>query len=96
MTPSADIATDDPMPGRAPITHGRILAAVDGFAEGLDAATLGRLIGQAVGADLILVTVYAHPLVPVPPGLGTRALQREGLRILNKVRDRTGRAPGSR
>jgi nucleotide-binding universal stress UspA family protein len=72
----------------------RIAAGIDGFAEGRDAAALGKLLADATGAELMLVSVYSSPLVPMPPGLDHASLRNESRRILREVRDSC--APGAR
>ena len=72
----------------------RIAAGIDGFAEGQDAATLGRLLAEATGAELMLVAVHTVPLLPPPPELNAASLRKESQRILREVRDSF--APGAR
>lgn len=72
----------------------RIAAGIDGFPEGRDAAALGKLLADAVGAELMLVAIYSSPLVPTPPGLDHASLRTESQRILREVRDSC--APGAR
>ncbi|HET9102531.1 MAG TPA: universal stress protein [Solirubrobacteraceae bacterium] len=93
MSPNPDTSrTESAARPCGSVTH--VLAAVDGFSTGRDAAVLGRLISEAASADLLLATVYAHPLLPMAPELGARALKRESERILRQARDRD--APGAR
>jgi nucleotide-binding universal stress UspA family protein len=72
----------------------RIAAGVNGFPEGRDAATLGRLLAEATGAELMLVAVHSAPLVPPPPELNYASLRKESQRILRDTRDSC--APGAR
>ena len=72
----------------------RIAAGIDGFPEGRDAATLGRLFADATGAELMLVAVHSAPLLPQPPELSHASLRKESQRILREVRDSF--APGAR
>src|SRR5512142_1966574 len=65
----------------------RIAAGIDGFAEGQDAASLGRLVAEATGAELMLVAVHTAPLLPSPPELNAASLRKESQRILREVRD---------
>jgi len=82
--------------GRVPRTPAvaHIAAGIDGFPEGRDAATLGRLLAEATGAELMLVAVHAAPLLPQPPELSYARLRKESQRILREVRDSF--APGAR
>jgi len=72
----------------------RIAAGIDGFPEGQDAATLGRLLAEATGAELMLVAVHTVPLLPPAPELSAASLRKESQRILREVRDSF--APGAR
>lgn len=72
----------------------RIAAGIDGFPEGRDAATLGRLLAEATGAELLLVAVHSVPLLPRPPELGDARLRKESQRMLRELRDAC--APGAR
>jgi nucleotide-binding universal stress UspA family protein len=72
----------------------RIAAGIDGFPEGDDAATLGRLLAEATDAELMLVAVHAAPLLPPPPELTAASLRKESQRILRQTRDSF--APGAR
>lgn len=78
---------------RAPAIR-RMVAAIDSFPEGRDAAALGQILAQSTGGQLMLVTVYTAPLVPLPPELGYAALRKESQRLVREVRDSC--APGAR
>jgi len=82
--------------GRFPRTPAvaRIAAGIDGFPEGRDAATFGRLLAEATGAELMLVAVHSAPLLPQPPELNYASRRKESQRILREVRDSL--APGAR
>ena len=71
-----------------------IAAGIDGFPEGRDAATLGRLFAEATGAELMLVAVHSVPLLPQAPELTYAKQRKEAQRILREVRDSF--APGAR
>ncbi len=79
--------------GRSPAIA-RIAAGIDGFPEGQDAATLGRMLAEATGAELMLVAVHTTPLLPSPPELNAASLRKESRRILRQTRDSF--APGAR
>jgi nucleotide-binding universal stress UspA family protein len=83
-------------PGRVPRPPAvsRIAAGIDGFPEGRDAATLGRLLAEATGAELLLVAVHSVSLLPQPPELSDARLRKESQRVLREVRDSF--APGAR
>ena len=95
MTP-AQVTTEprQDVRGSPARTMTRIVAGVDGFPEGRDAAALAHLLAQGTGADLMLVAVYSAPLVPAPPDLNYASMRRHSLRALRDVRDDL--APGAR
>src|SRR5581483_7058247 len=64
----------------------RIAAGVDGFPEGRDAAVLGASLARATEAELMLVTVHASPMLPVPKEMNWRAQHQEAEAMLREVR----------
>lgn len=72
----------------------RIVAGIDGFPEGRDAAALGHALAQATGAELMLVAVHSAPLLPAPPEFSYRSLRKQSQLVLREVRDSL--APGAR
>lgn len=71
----------------------RLAAAVDPCPEGQDAAVLGETLREALGADLMLVTI--EPDLPVVvPGLERDTLRRQAETMLRGTRD--AHAPGAR
>jgi nucleotide-binding universal stress UspA family protein len=93
-TSKHDAATRASKPTRRAPAVARIAAGVDGFPEGRDAATLGRLLAEATGAELMLVAVHSAPLLPQAPELSYAMLRKESQRLLREVRDSF--APGAR
>lgn len=65
----------------------RIAAAVDGFPEGQDAATLASMLARASGADVMLVAVHPDPMVVLPAEIGWTGMRREAERVLRGTRD---------
>lgn len=84
----------------SPSMHGRptklelIAVGVDGHEQGRDATALAAVIGQAVGAELLLVGVHPDPLIVLPAELGWKAIHRDAEESLREVRDAL--APGAR
>lgn len=94
--PHPEMRASKPRPGgrrRSPAIA-RIAAGIDGFPEGQDAATLGRLLAEATGAELMLVAVHTVPLLPPAAELSAASLRKESQRILRQTRDSF--APGAR
>jgi nucleotide-binding universal stress UspA family protein len=89
-SPSPKASAD---PTREPAAVARIAAGIDGYLEGRDAAALGATIARAVGAQLMLVAVHPHPLVPTPPNSGWKALHKQAEALLRETRDEL--APGA-
>jgi nucleotide-binding universal stress UspA family protein len=102
MIKEAPVATtSNPAAGEQPATEGqaratlsRIAVGVDGYPEGRDAVVLGQAIAQALGADLLLVSVHADPIIVVPAEMSWKALEGQAQKMLWRARDEL--APGAR
>jgi nucleotide-binding universal stress UspA family protein len=102
MTKEAPVSTtSNPAAGKQPASDGqaratlsRIAVGVDGYPEGLDAVVLGQAIAQALGADLLLVSVHTDPIIVVPAEMSWKALERQAQKMLWRARDEL--APGTR
>jgi nucleotide-binding universal stress UspA family protein len=93
--------TSNPAAGKQPASNGqaratlsRIAVGVDGYPEGRDAVALGQAIAQALGADLLLVSVYMDPIIVVPAEMSRKALEEQTRKMLWRARDKL--APGAR
>jgi len=76
----------------ARIAH--IAVGVSARPEGRDAAVLGAALARATGADLMLITVIADPIVLPPIGVSWKWLRKEAQTGLAKIRDSV--TPGAR
>jgi nucleotide-binding universal stress UspA family protein len=85
-------ATAEPHPTVATIRH--LAVAVDGSAEGRDAAVLTAALARATGADVILIGVLGDPLVLPLTGLSWKELQQQAELTLAETRDQL--VPGAR
>jgi nucleotide-binding universal stress UspA family protein len=102
MTKEAPVSTtSNPAAGKQPASDGqaratlsRIAVGVDGYPEGLDAVALGQAIAQALGADVLLVSVQMDPIIVVPAEMSWKALEGQAQKMLWRARDEL--APGAR
>lgn len=76
----------------SPIRLRRVAAALDGFAEGRDAAVLAAAISRLAGAELRLLAVHPDPVVVMPPGMRWHDLRADAEKHLRGVRDELGLA----
>jgi nucleotide-binding universal stress UspA family protein len=84
MSTSSVTATS---PARENPQVSRIAVGVDGFPEGEDAAALGAAIAGLTGAELMLVSVHADPMIPLPAELSWKGLRKHAERMLREVRE---------